>query len=770
MSTMSMVQLPAIPSTGLFTNPYAIEVLKDKKNEFVEGIQKTEDLLNWLVDHGIFSLDKKMAMSYYRTRTEKNSRLLDILVSKGERACRLFFFPCLKQIEPGLYNNVRKYVSSVNDSVGDGRRQLVGYLLERDKEDLKKITKERGEKRTHRETLPKIEKVRKKASDEPLKEKVRSLPQTPREPPISSVGIFDAVANGDIALLGEMLKTSNINGVNPSGETLLHIAAANGHVHVVEFLIGKGAKIEVKDSKKRTPLHRAAENGHAEEVRVLLRAGANIYCLDSDAQTPVHLAARNNHQKVLKVFLEEEGKRYKNRHNFLHMAATKDDGQLVKLLLDNGAPVDAVDDKKHTALFHAVTGGHEASVRVLLEGGASIDSGIIDAAFSTNNELIFGMLLQYSKGLSSDTLISAMFKAVKMNLYGIINALVDKGTDINARNDMDYTSLLLAAELGKSEAAQALVEKGAHLDARTPNLNTALHLAVQGGDATITKLLLRKGMNINITGAGDQTPIHVAAFHNKRELMDVLIEAGANVNAITKESVTPLHIASQRGNLDVAQALLHHQANANAKDKHSRTPLHLAAEGGGKELVQLLLRNKADPNVADKDKKTPLHVAAALGEVESVDAMLNSQARFAAKDMDGCSPMHYAVAAGSADTVRSLLKAGKGKNVDDKNVWRRTPLHVAAEHGHSDLVSMLLQNGAAINALDGNRDTPLHSACKGGHLTCVQTLVGWAQGQKANLQASNSLKKTPLQVAESGTTDSHLQVTTYLKKKMHLIK
>ncbi|OCT84861.1 CARD- and ANK-domain containing inflammasome adapter protein [Xenopus laevis] len=768
-----VTQLPPISSTSLFTNPYAVEVLKMKKQELIEGIQDPDILIKCLIDNGIMSSDKKMALSYYRTKTEKTSRLLDILLSKGERACRLFFFPCLKQIEPSLYNSVKNYVSTVSDSVGEGRRQLVGYLLERDKDVPKTIGKVRPHKTQQRESLPrKVKAVEERLSYSEKEKKVvpQQISKEVKKTDSSSMTAFDAVAKGDLSLLQNILRDTDINAVNPSGETLLHMAAASGHVAVIEYLINKGAKIDSKDMKHRTPLHRASENGHGEAVKVLLRAGAFIYSLDDASLTPLHLAAENNHQNVLKILLQEEGRQYKNRHNFIHMAATQGNSKLTQLLLKNRAPVDAVDEKKQTALHYAVSGGHLKTVKILLESGAGIDSSIIDAAFATNNERIFGLLLEYSKGLSPDTMVSAMFKAVTLNLFGIINALIDKGTNVNATNDIQYTPLLLAAELGKSEAAQALIEKGAQLDVRTPNMSTALHLAVQGGDASVTKLLIRRGMNINIAGPGDQTPLHLAAFHNKQELADILIAAGANVNAATKELVTPLHIASQRGNLHVAQSLLHHKANVSAKDKQSRTPLHLAAGGGGYDLVQLLLNNKADPNATEKDKKTPLHIAAAAGQTEIVDVMLKSQARFAVKDMDGCTPMHYAAATGSTDIAKALLKAGKNKNVDDKNVWRKTPLHLAAEHGHSDLINLLLQNGAVINALDNNRDTPLHCACKGGHLSSVQTLVGWVQGGKANLQATNSLKKTPLQVAESSATDAHQHIATFLKKKMFITK
>ncbi|XP_075177270.1 CARD- and ANK-domain containing inflammasome adapter protein-like [Anomaloglossus baeobatrachus] len=771
MSAASSVLFPPISPQEQFTNPYAIDVLKTKKDELIEGIKNPEELINLLVEHGIFSKDKKMVMSYYRTRTEKNSRLVDILLSKGERACRLFFYPCLKQIEPGLYNSVKRYVNHVNDSVKDGRRQLVGYLLERDKEDNQAPVIEPPEKNSRKENLPKKVKKEPPKPSVQVKEKKRPKPETPRQKVVqSSDGVFDAVMKGDLSLLESILKGSDVNAVNSSGETLLHVAASNGHVPVIEFLLSKGAKVDAKDKKRRTPLHRAAENGHLEAAKVLLRAGANIYSLDNDSQSPLHLAAQNNHHHLIKLFLQEEGKRYKNRSNFLHLEAAKDNSRLVEILLKNGANVDSMDEKKQTALYHAVSGGHEATVKVLLEAGANIDPSIIDVAFNTNNEYIFGLLLQYSKGLSPDTMISAMFKAVKLNLFGIIKALIDKGTDVNARNDIEYTPLLLAAELGKPEAAQALIEKGAHIEDRTPNLSTALHLSVQGGDVAIMELLLRKGINVNITGPGDQTPLHVAAYHDRPDLCEMLLSAGASVNVATKEGMAPLHLASQRNNVDVAQNLIEHKANVNAKDKQLRTPLHMAAEGGGLALVQLLLNNKADPNISDKEKKTPLHIAAAGGNAEVVAALLSSQARYGAKDMDGCTPIHYASISGNMDIVKSLLKAGKNKNLEDKNVWRKTPLHLAAEHGHSDIIQLLLTNGAAIDPLDNNRDTPLHGACKSGHLSSVQTLVGWTQGHKANLQATNSLKKTPLQVAEAGTTDSHQQVATLLKKKMFIIK
>ncbi|KAM9239070.1 CARD- and ANK-domain containing inflammasome adapter protein-like [Leptosomus discolor] len=749
-------------STSLFINPYAIEVVRTKKEELVEGINDPDHLLNWLIDNGIFTPEKKMVMSFYRTRTEKNSRVLDILISQGERACRLFFYPCLKQVEPKLYSKMRKYVSEVNESIGDARRQLVGYLLEKDKawfENKQHQLKKDGPRRKKQEWA-----IKKKGKETQL-----SRAAKPRKDH-ADVSIFDAVAKGCLSELEETLKDNDINALNSSSETLLHVAATHGHLTIMKYLINKGAKIDVNDRKGRTPLHRAAEKGHSDAVKVLLRFGAYMYSLDTDGKTPLHLAAQNNHSHILKMLLKEEARSYRNQHNFLHMAALKDESHLARMLLKAGASTDGKDERGQTALSYAVSQGSENTAKVLLEAGARVESNLAERAFNSNHPAIFKILLEYSKDLSSDTMESALFRAVQKNLHDVVAALIDRGTDINAYNEMQYTPLLLACETGKAESAEVLIDKGANFGIKTPASDTALHLAVQAGAAAIANLLLRKGMEINLVNQAGETPLHAAALHNKGALVGLLVNAGAKINAVTKEFVTPLHIASQRGNTDVAQQLLHHKANVNVKDKQSKSPLHFAAERGDKAMVEMLLNANADPNAQDKEKKTPLHAAAVRGHLSIVKVLLAKKARFGAKDMDGCTPMHYAATKGDTEIAKILLTSGKNNNVDDRNIWRKTALHIAAEYGHSDLINLLLSHGAAINALDSSKDAPLHCACKAGHFNAANALVNWSQGEKANLLAANSLKKTPLQVAEFNKTENQAQIVMLLKKKMLITK
>eukprot|EP00124_Ichthyophonus_hoferi_P003236 Ihof_evm9s269 gene=Ihof_evmTU9s269 len=62
-----------------------------------------------------------------------------------------------------------------------------------------------------------------------------------------------------------------------NGNTALHMAAANGHLNVVQLLLPKcsQADLDAGNEAKSTPLHWAALNGHKEIVMLLCDAGAN---------------------------------------------------------------------------------------------------------------------------------------------------------------------------------------------------------------------------------------------------------------------------------------------------------------------------------------------------------------------------------------------------------------------------------------------------------------------------------------------------------------
>uniref|UniRef100_A0A8C1MQV6 CARD- and ANK-containing Inflammasome Adaptor Protein n=1 Tax=Cyprinus carpio TaxID=7962 RepID=A0A8C1MQV6_CYPCA len=338
-----------------FTNPYAIEVIRTKKNELVSGISNTEDLLDLLISNGVLQPDSRALMSSISAREEKNSKMLNFLISRGERACRIFFYPCLKRVEPDLYQHMRTYVGGVNEGIRDARRQLIGYLLEKDKQGLVKYSK------PNKELIP--ERIQPKSLTNKATSSTEQVKQTPKTESEHDA-ILKAVSSGDLYLLQELLKGLDVNTALLSTDTLLHLAAEHGKEAIVYFLLRQGLKLNLKDREGRTALHRASERGHTAVALALAKAGADIHATDLMSKTPLHL------------------KSLKNQTTVLHMAATEDDATLAEVLLRNGALVDTRDGQRKTALYHAVRQGNEKTAGVLLKAGAQVDSVIVDLGYT----------------------------------------------------------------------------------------------------------------------------------------------------------------------------------------------------------------------------------------------------------------------------------------------------------------------------------------------------------------------------------------------------
>nr|XP_019936155.1 PREDICTED: ankyrin-3-like [Paralichthys olivaceus] len=759
-------------------NPYAVDVIRAKKKYLVNGISHTEDLLDLLVTEGVMTVAKRSIVLTFKTRKDQNSRVLEILEAGGERACRKFFHPCLMLAEPDLYQRIRAYVGSVNEHIRDARRQLIGYLLEKEKEGMVGIVTLTNKKKAgglfasekSKRFSPEIE----DSSPVPL-EKLgdKAAPHQPDN-------LIHMIATDcDLVLLEELLKDTDINTFHSSNETLLHVAAKHRHLSITEILIRKGARLDLQDNHGHTALHSAASRGHIEIVRALVKAGAPIHSLDLFDKTPIDLAAEHEHVDVVKVLLKEEAKQTESHTQdmILHRAAMQDNWRLAELLLQSGAAVNARNNHEKTPLFYTVARSNEKTTTVLLNAGAEVDHDVINEAIEHKQESILHLLLANARGaLSEEELGSALFSAVRQNQHGMVTTLIDSGANVNLCDTQGYTALLLAAELGHFEVFRVLLEKQAKMDATLRDRSSALHLAVHSGSVPLVQTLLEKGSDPNIAGPKGQQALHLAAQSDRSDMVGLLIKAGAQVNAVSRDGLTALHLAGQQGHADTVIQLLQNKADPAVKDKLGRTALHWAASSPVESRVVDLISAKTNPSTTDNEKKTALHLAAMEGRLNAVVSLLQHKAKGGAKDMDGSTPLHYAAAGGHASVVSTLLQSLSNKVLEERNAWRKTALHAAAEKGHDSVAVLLLQAGAKINATDYSRDTPLHCAVRGGHQEAVKGLINWGQAahsrgwKKVNLQAQNKVGKTPLQVAESGDTPEHESITTLLKRKMFLVK
>lgn len=150
---------------------------------------------------------------------------------------------------------------------------------------------------------------------------------------------FVAVKRDDPGTVTELLQRGfDPNALDPSGRPGLFIALQEGSVKVAEALIAwPKTNVEWRSPKDESPLMMAAFKGHKELVRKLIARDAHVA---KTGWTPLHYAATAGHVEVMEILLEEHAfvdAESPNKSTPLMMAAKYGSLAAVKLLLENGA-------------------------------------------------------------------------------------------------------------------------------------------------------------------------------------------------------------------------------------------------------------------------------------------------------------------------------------------------------------------------------------------------------------------------------------------------
>ncbi len=108
--------------------------------------------------------------------------------------------------------------------------------------------------------------------------------------------------------------------------------------------------------------------------------------------------------------------------------------------------------------------------------------------------------------------------AAQQGDVALLQAAMDAGQDINARDPYGQTALMIAACRGHLEAARVLVRAGADLDHTAKFRLSALMLAVVNGHDAVAQLLVEAGADTSITGTGAPGFAGKSAFDLANEL------------------------------------------------------------------------------------------------------------------------------------------------------------------------------------------------------------------------------------------------------------
>ena len=358
---------------------------------------------------------------------------------------------------------------------------------------------------------------------------------------------------------------------------------------------------------------------------------------------------------------------------FLVFAVEYGYDQIVQLLLDQGADINAQGGYFASALCLTIARGDEKVVQTLLDKGVDI------------NNLAYGNAIQQA------------------SYYGhekVVQMLLNNGVDINAQGGGLGNALQAASYGGHIKAVQILLNKGADINARGEDFGSALALASESGYEKVVQMLLDKGADVNAKRVDQDSALQAASYRGHNKVVQMLLDRGADVNAQGGLFDDALQAASYGGRTKVARLLLNHNAVVNRKDKQGRTAFHLACAGGQVEIVETLLSFGSDPTTTDTQGRSSLHFAATKGSIGMVNWLLKKGFDPNYADRDGWSSLHWAAKNVSVSIMEVLKTAGARSTVEAIEGW--TPDSVAIFH-HNDPSSRSRKNEKT--ELAAKRDT-----------------------------------------------------------------
>lgn len=93
---------------------------------------------------------------------------------------------------------------------------------------------------------------------------------------------------------------------NKQGETLLMLAAREGHEEIVKTLVLQGTDVNAKSNKGHNAMSYSSRYGHLAVVQYLLNHGAEVNITNNNGWTPLLKAARGGHLAVVDYLLAHD--------------------------------------------------------------------------------------------------------------------------------------------------------------------------------------------------------------------------------------------------------------------------------------------------------------------------------------------------------------------------------------------------------------------------------------------------------------------------------
>ncbi|XP_017848794.1 rabankyrin-5 [Drosophila busckii] len=556
------------------------------------------------------------------------------------------------------------------------------------------------------------------------------------------------VGEHNFQLASKLLKLgSNPNPLkNDTNNNLLQVLALAGtDFEDAAIFLADFANVDHLNNSGLTALHIAARKNMPNLVAKLLKVGASssIQTNVADLKSPLHMAVETNALEAIQTFANfckeniesvDFNSKDINGNSPLSLCLALNNVELAPILIAGGADVNDRNGQDLTLLHQAILNGDNKTAVFLLDHGAEINA-------VTGKQK------------------SALQLAIDCHLPKVVDALCIKGVSFSVLDNNGEPPLWLALELGFEDVAQILVRHGVDADCWGPGpegcQQTILHRAIDENKELTAMFLVRNQCDLDTPRqpgpngeGGDESrdkasPLHLCCQWGLTKVVQALIDHGANVNALDADNKTPVHIAIENQHEDIINILLCHPGiNLKLRDKSGQTPFATSlAIRNHKSAERILERLPNAAELMDQRGRNFLHVAIMKDDLESVLFLLAIQVDVNSRVHDAyqSTPLHLAASSKTEMIIRNLILAGA--RVNERDAVQKMPLHMAIERGNLAAVSALIQNHADFDASDADGNNALHLAVHVGQLAIVRELL---TESRVNAEATNNKGRNPL--------------------------
>lgn len=322
-----------------------------------------------------------------------------------------------------------------------------------------------------------------------------------------------------------------------------------------------------------------------------------------------------------------------------------------------------------------------------------------------------------------------MMAAARAGYPEVVELLLAKGANPNARGTRGQTALMWAVSQKHPEVVKALLRHHADIQLRSEVYNevmavpphgylpynkaiphggeTALMFAARVGDLESAQLLVAAGANVNDCDAWGVSATVLAAHSGFRDLVEFLLAKGADANAAAA-GFTALQEAIMRRDEKMVAALLDHGADAtvpvktwtptrrSSEDYHfepnlvGATPYWLAARFTEPNVMRLLVQHGADPKFVHHAEYTAEQGFGAQSRKETVTPVMAAVGLLRVTPWVEPDPAEREAL--TLETVKLAVELGADVNV--VNTDGRTALDGARALKYDSVVNFLLEKGA----------------------------------------------------------------------------